>query len=253
MAKISAVIITYNEDKNIEKTLEAVRWCDEIVIVDSGSTDNTMDICKRFGCKIFSHPFEGYGPQKIYAVSLALNDWILSIDADEVVSENLAKEIHSIFQNNSAAFVGFYIPISLVFLGRQFRYGSEARKPSLRLFNRKFGNFTPYQVHEKVAVQGGTRLLKHKILHYSYSNIHQYFNKFNDYTTYGAKQLYAKNRKVSILYIVFHLPFTFLKYYILKGSVLNGVPGLEWSLFSSFSPVVKYFKLQEIYKKQIKK
>lgn len=250
MTKISAVIITYNESRNIVRALRAVKWCDEIVVVDSGSTDNTVDLCKQYGCKVIYNQFEGYGLQKAFAVSLAINDWILSIDADEVVSEELRNEILSIFRSDNIAYSGFYLPITLFFLGRQFRFGSEARNPHLRLFNRKHGNFIPSIVHEKIVVEGKTRLLKHEILHYSYSNIHNYFQKFNEYTTIGAKQLFSINKRTNILLIVLHLPFTFFKYYILRGCILNGIPGFEWSLFSSFYPIVKYFKLLELHNQQ---
>src|SRR5210317_2112906 len=120
--KISCVIITFNEEENISRTLNSVKWCDEIVVVDSGSVDKTIKISKEYNCKIYPKEFNGYGEQKRYAVSLASNDWILNIDADEVVSDELSDEIINIFKDDEIKFNGFFLPRSLIFLGKHFKY-----------------------------------------------------------------------------------------------------------------------------------
>ncbi len=125
--KVSAVIITCNESRNIARTLSKLYWCDEIVIVDSYSTDNTVAICEEFGCRIFSKTFEGYGPQKKYAVAMAKNDWVLCIDADEVLSDALILEIRAELDSNPP-FVAYELPMNLVFLNKEFRYGKESRR-----------------------------------------------------------------------------------------------------------------------------
>lgn len=241
---ISCVIITLNEEENIRRTLEAVSWCDEIIVVDSGSEDKTIDICKEFDCKIFNKEFEGYGEQKSYAISLAKNDWILNIDADEVVSINLKNEIKSIFSEDEINYNGFYLLRSLVFLGKRFKYGRESKEYHLRLFNRKLGNFNSNKVHEKVELNGTTVKLKGILYHYSYSSIDQYFKKFNAYTTKSAQVLFDDgNNGRSTAVIIFGFPVYFFKNYFVYRNFLNGTQGFLWAFFSSLYPVIKYFKL----------
>lgn len=241
---ISCVVITLNEEENIRRTLEAVSWCDEIIIVDSGSEDKTIDICKEFDCKIFKKEFEGYGRQKCYAISLAKNNWILNIDSDEMVSDNLKNEIESIFSEDKINFNGFYLLRSLVFLGKRFKYGRESKEYHLRLFNRKYGNFNSNKIHEKVELIGPTGKLKGTLYHYSYSSIDQYFRKFNTYTTKSAQVLFddGKNGR-SAAVIIIGFPVYFFKNYFVYRNFLNGTQGFLWAFFSSLYPVVKYFKL----------
>lgn len=242
--KISCVIITFNEEENISRSLESVAWCDEIVVVDSGSIDRTLDICKEFDCKIFHNEFEGYGEQKRYAVSKANNDWILSIDADEVVTEELCKEIESSFESGRINCEGYYIPRSLIFLGKKFNYGRESKEYFLRLFNKNNGNFSTEKVHEKVEIKGETQRLKGQLFHYSYNSIDQYFQKFNSYTTKAALTLFNDGHTGrSVPIIVLGFPIYFFKNYFVYRNFLNGLPGLLWALFSSLYPMVKYFKL----------
>lgn len=247
MTKISAIIITFNEAHSIEQTLRSLDFCDEIVVADSGSTDTTVEVCKKHKCKVFTRPFDGYGPYKQFAVSKASNDWVLSIDTDEVVSGELKREIVSLFSAEKPSVQGYYIPRSLVFLGRLLRFGGEYRKKHLRLFNRNAGAFTNEKVHEKVCVSGKTASLKNQILHYSYDSIRDYFEKFNRYTTAAAQSLFEKKRKISAFSTIMRFPLTFIKIYAFKGCFLDGYAGLVWSLFSSLYPVVKFAKLREHY------
>lgn len=243
---ISAVLITLNEAQIIERTLDAISWCDEIVIVDSGSTDQTTAVCKSMGCRVLYHPFEGYGKQKRYAVSQATHDWILAIDADEVVTAELKEDIINVLRSGDSVYAGFYLQRTLIFLGREFTHGSECKRPILRLFNRNYGNFSESPVHEGVELCGSAKTLRGALLHYSYQNVSHYLSKFNTYTSLAAKQLHARGKTTHQLTIVLRLPIRFLHYYLLKGNFLNGFPGLIWSLLSGFYPVVKYLKLYEL-------
>ena len=244
--KISAVIITYNEADNILRTLDALNWCNEILIVDSGSTDSTVKLCESRGCRILSRPFPGYGEQKQYAVQAAKYDWILSLDADEVLTDGLVNEILEVFKQKQIPCSGFYLPRTLVFMGKPFNFGKEHNQPCLRLFNRKFGGYTDERVHEHVKLTGATEHLKAHMLHYSYRNIEQYFEKFNRYTSLAASQLYERGKSANRLAILFRLPLTFIQTYFFKGNFMNGYPGLVWSLFCGLYPVVKYLKLYEL-------
>jgi glycosyltransferase involved in cell wall biosynthesis len=249
MVKLSAVIITFNEERFIEATLRALDFCDEIVVVDSGSTDATVSICKKFNSIVLTRPFDGYGAQKEYAVSRASNNWVLAIDADEIVTDELKQEIIAVLSRDTEDVQGFYIPISLVFLGKLLRFGGEYKKPHVRLFNRTAGTFTKDTVHEHADINGKKLTLKNHILHYSYDGISDYLSKFNSYTSIAAEALYRKNRKATKYGIFIRFPVSFLKIYIIKGCIFDGYRGFLWSLFSSLYPVVKFAKLLE---KQIK-
>lgn len=241
---ISAVIITFNSERVLPEVLRFLTWCDEVVVVDSGSTDCTLNIANRFGCRVICRAFDGFGTQKGFAVDQARYDWVLVVDADEVVTPELCYEIRQRVGHEKA--VGYEVPISLVFLGKLMRYGGEYKMPHLRLFNRQYGNYNTNQVHEDVVLKGPVARLQNHMLHYSYGSLHEYFEKFNRYTTAGAKDLVVRHKKGSLFQIIFRLPVTFLKQYILKLNFLNGYPGFVWSLFSAMYPVVKYAKLREM-------
>jgi len=242
--KLSCIIITLNEEENIRRSLNAVKWCDEIIVVDSGSKDKTIDICNEYDSKVYHKEFNGYGEQKRYAVSLANNDWVLNIDADEVVSDELKIEIENIFNNERIKYNGFALPRSLIFLGKKFKYGKESKEFYIRLFNKNFGDFSWDKVHEKVGLVGESKKLKGELYHFSYLNIEQYFKKFNSYTTKAAAVLYDQGKKGrSPAVIVAGFPIYFFKNYFVNRNFLNGIPGFLWALFSSLYPVIKYFKL----------
>lgn len=243
MAKISCIIIVFNEEENIFKCLQALNWCDEIVIVDSGSSDKTLEICKDFKCKIHHKNFNGYGEQKRFAVFLAENDWILNVDADEVATAELKNEIFAELDKENISVRGFFIPRSLIFLDKRFKYGKESNEYYLRLFNKKHGNFSEKKVHETVLVNGTTKKLKGELLHYSYKSIHHYYEKFNNYTSQAARELFEKGKKRSLILITIGFPVYFFKNYFINRNFLNGWQGFLWALFSSWYPVVKYAKL----------
>jgi glycosyltransferase involved in cell wall biosynthesis len=244
MATLSAVIITRNEAHQIRRTIEALGSCDEIVIVDSGSTDNTVEICEALGCKVFYQPFAGYGAQKNFGVAQTSGQWILSIDADEVVSPELDSELKQWKKHIPENINAWYLPRTMVFMGRAFRYSKEAAQPNLRLFKKGTARFSDAQVHETLLVEGIKGYFKGILLHYSYRDLHHYFEKFNQYTSYAAAEMAAKGKKVSWLTILCRQPFEFVKMYIFQRNFMEGWPGLVWSLISSFYPVVKYLKLK---------
>ena len=246
---VSAVIITRNESKNIRRTLSRLYWCDEIVILDSYSTDETVGICREFGCRIFFRAFDGYGTQKRHAVALAKNDWILCIDADEVLSEELVGEIiHEMRYGPRCD--AYKLPMNLVFLGREFRFGKESQRHFLRLFNRNVGNFNADALHEKIEVAGSVGKMNHRILHYSYHSLQQYLEKSNRYTTMGAEGAAKKGKRKSLLTIMVCLPFHFTRYFFLERNVLNGAQGFYWSVLCTISHFVKYVKTREIHLQQ---
>ena len=246
MLPLSAVITTFNSADLIEGTLAALDWCDEIVVVDSGSTDGTVDICRRHRCRVIHHDFSGYGRQKHFAVGCAMHDWVLVVDSDEIVTDELRDEIRALLDGAGPAERGFEFPISLVFLGRLLRFGGEYNKLHLRLFDRKSGNYNFDAVHEHVDVNGPVGRLRGRMLHYSYRNLAQYFEKFNRYTSTAAEELRRRGRKTSAWYIAARLPLLFMHLYFMRGLVLDGYPGFVWALLSALSPAVKHMKLHEM-------
>jgi glycosyltransferase involved in cell wall biosynthesis len=243
---VSAVLITRDAERLLGPVLGALRWCEEILVVDSGSHDRTLEIAKTHGARILAHEFEGYGAQKAWAVSQAAHDWVLVVDGDEIVTEELREEIESRLERESAGYAGFEVPISLVFLGRLMRHGGEYRMPHLRLYDRRRGNYNRNRVHERVELDGPVGRLQNHILHESYGSIAAYFDKFNDYTTAGAVDLHARGRTAGVAMIALRFPLTFIRQYFVRGHLLNGYPGFIWSLFSAMYPVVKYAKLREL-------
>ncbi len=243
--QLSVVLITLNSETSLAKTLEAVKWADEIVLVDSGSTDGTLEIARQFKAKIVYRAFDGYGSQKNFATEQASNDWILSLDDDEILMPELQQEIRYLDLKNTD-YQGFKIPRSLIFLGKLLKFSGEYKRLTLRLFNRKHGNWNAEYVHESVEVGGKIGVLKNQILHDSYRDLTDYFNKFNKYTSLGAKTLAERGKTASTFKIISRFPTTFLKIYFLKGSFLDGYAGFMWALLTAMNPVVKYAKLREM-------
>ncbi|MBK7212407.1 MAG: glycosyltransferase family 2 protein [Bacteroidales bacterium] len=246
MNKLSVTIIALNEEERIRVALESVRWADEIIVVDSGSTDNTLGICKEYpNCKTFVQPFLGYGMQKRLAVEKASNDWILSLDADEVVTEGLQKEIISVLSSENITTAGYLVPITLIFMQKVFKYGCEHKQRHLRFFNRNRGNFNTLKIHEGVILDGAIGKLRNEILHNSFIDIHEYFQKFNDYTTICRDESLKKGKHFSKTKNIIRFPFEFIKQYFIRLNFLNGYPGFVWSLFSALYIFVKHAKLYE--------
>ncbi|WP_247233775.1 glycosyltransferase family 2 protein [Telluribacter sp. SYSU D00476] len=248
MTPISVVIITYNEAQALPLTLRSVAWADEIIVVDSGSTDATVALAEGMGARVFHRSFDGYGSQKRYAVGQATHDWILSIDADEVVSPELTLEIQQVLRQGPGC-QGYRFPISLVYQGRLLRHSGEYNKRFLRLFDRRTGNYTTDNVHEKVVVTGKVGTLSNRIYHYSFENITDHFLKIDRYTTIAAHAMHQRGKRSSRLKAVFRLPLTFLRIYILRLGILDGYEGFLWALYMSVYTMTKYTKLVELQNK----
>ena len=245
---LSIVVITLNAERTLKQALESVvDWADEIVIVDSGSTDATLHIARQFNCRVIYRKFSGFGPQKQYAINQAKNDWVLVLDADEIVSEQLANEVAALFVSGSPTSAGYMLPRNLIFLGRVLRHSGQNRQPVLRLFNRRRGSITPVPVHESVQVTGPIGHLSGILIHYSYGSLHDYVLKMNQYTTLSAEEMALRHKKANIPLQGVRFLFTFLKIYFFKGGILDGYPGFVWALLSAVYPVIKYSKLQELH------
>ena len=246
---VSLVMIVKNEEKNLAKCLNSVEnLVDEIVIVDSGSTDKTIEIAKTFGAKIFKREFDSFSNQKNYALSIATNEWVLHLDADEVLSKELVEEIKFVIINTKLD--GFYLIRTNFFFFLQMKYSGINKEYRLRLAKKTLSKYVDGIIHEELIVNGKVGKLKNIMIHNSYPTISSYFNKLEQYTTLGAKKLLEKNKKAKVIDIVFKPPFEFIKRYILKCGFLDGIRGFIWAVLYAFYTFIKYIKLWEFCSKK---
>jgi (heptosyl)LPS beta-1,4-glucosyltransferase len=246
--KISSIIIVKNEEANIERCLKSQLQCiDEIiVIIDEKSEDKTLDIVKSFpNVKYEVTKWMGYSKTKEYAVTLASNEWIFWIDADEVITKELSNEINSL-RNKDIPFSAYSVPRKANFLGRWILHSGWYPGRVTRLFNKNKVHFSDKTVHEHLIVDGKVGELHSDMEHYTDPTIHHYFNKFNIYTSLSAEELYSKGKNFSLFDVLIRPPFLFIKMYLFKRGFLDGLQGLMLALFSSAYVFTKYCKLWEL-------
>jgi len=241
---ISAVIITLNEEANIEACLESVSWAREIVVVDAESSDRTREIALRFTREVHERKWEGYSQAKAYAISRATSEWVLSIDADERATPELEEEIRSL--EPPAGVDGYMVPIRPLFLGRWIKHCGWYPGYKLRLFRKDSATMTPRRLHEGIRVKGVVGKLVNPLLHYAYPTVRSYFRKFSRYTDIAARELHERGKRASAFDIAIRPLFSFLKMYIFKLGFLDGIEGLVLCVFSSLYVHVKYVKLREM-------
>jgi glycosyltransferase involved in cell wall biosynthesis len=245
--KLSVAIITQNEEANIRRTLESVRWADEIVVVDSGSTDKTVAICREYTNKVIHQDWLGFSHQKNLAIDKTTGDWVLSLDADEPIEPALAEEIRGIISRLDA-FDGYRIPRKTFFLGKQVRYGGWYPDYNLRLFRKGRGRFEDRVVHEAIKVQGTIGNTRHALLHYAYPGLASYMSSINKYSSLAVSVMAEKginDFKSGWLNILFRPVFTFVLKYVLRLGFLDGKRGLVLNLFHSYYVFAKYAKVWE--------
>ena len=257
MPKLSLFVITFNEEKNLDRCLKAAHGiCDEIIVVDSGSSDGTKAVAEHYGAKFFTRKFDGFAAQKGYALAQCSGEWVLSLDADEVLDAELKESIRKIACGHTAESgdgdrgenaAGYEILRVNYFLGRRMRYSGLKNDIILRLARREKAEFTGGLVHEKLEAKGSVRRIESGHLqHYSYSSIHNYFEKFNKYTTLGAAKKAESGSRPGLFLSFIRIPLDFLRRYILQLGILDGPQGFIWCAFSAFYPFVKYMKWWEI-------
>ncbi len=252
MEKISAVMITKNEEKNIRRTLDSINWVDEIVIVDQFSQDRTPEICRARGCRVYQKEMEGFGVQKQFGVDQACHEWILSIDADEVATEELKESIQGVLSANSDE-AGFYIYRRNNYLGKWIRHCGWY-VPILRLFRKTRGGFDSRRVHESVRVLGKTGVLKGDLLHYTYKDIFNQLEKMNLYSGIDTTEIEKKDIRISPVNAIWYLflkPLAvFIRKYFLLSGFREGIHGLVLSSFAAFGVFLNYAKLWELQKEK---
>lgn len=241
-------IITKNEELNLDKTLSSIHSiADEIIVVDSGSTDRTKEIAEKYGAKFIFEEWKGYGPQKNSVIQKCTGDWILNIDADEEISIPLLAKLKDIKENENQKKV-FLINRSSVCFGKRLRYGGWSGDYIIRLFKKGTGKYNDNVVHEKFITNEDTFKIKEEIYHHSYHSIEEYLTRFNRYTTEGAIEGYKRNKNAGIANCIVNPILKFIRMYFIRLGFLDGMEGLLIAILSANYTRVKYFKLREIYK-----
>ncbi|OQA26465.1 MAG: SPBc2 prophage-derived glycosyltransferase SunS [Verrucomicrobia bacterium ADurb.Bin345] len=248
--KISACVISHNEELKIRRCLGSLTWCDEIVVVDSFSTDRTVDICREFTDRVYQHEWLGYVGQRNLVREMSSHPWILFLDSDEEVSEGLRDEILAEFERGTGDCIGYEFPRQVYYLGRWIRHGEWYPDIKLRLFKKTFGRTEGQEPHDKVVVSGPVRRLKNPIYHYTYDDIRDHVDTLNRFSTITAQQKFVEEMPFCWRDVFFRPVFRFIKGYILRGGFLDGSHGFMIALISSFGAQLKYMKLWELVLRQ---
>jgi glycosyltransferase involved in cell wall biosynthesis len=242
--KLSVTVITKDEAANIAAALESVAWADEIVVVDAESRDDTTAIARRYTDRVVVRPWPGYVDQKNFAATQASNDWIFSLDADERVTPALAEEIRATLAHESNA-AGFKVPRVTFHLGRWIRTTDWYPDRQLRLYDRRRARWTGRLVHESVTADGPVENLREELQHYAYRDLSHHLQTMDRYTTLAARQMREDGRQATVTDLLVHPPAAFLRNYLLKGGIRDGVPGLVISLLNATYVALKFAKLWE--------
>jgi len=242
---LSVIIITKNEAAHIDDCLQSVAWADEIIVLDSGSVDSTISICRAYTDNVYSTDWPGFGIQKQRVLDKATGDWILSIDADEIVTSELREEIKNAIRNSNVN--GFEIPRLSNYCGRQMRHGGWYPDYVLRLFRRESGHFTDAMVHEKIIVDGRIERLVHPFLHDAFVDLEEVLHKVNSYSSLGAKSLYDQGVHSSIAEAIVKGIWAFVRTYFLKAAFLDGQQGFMLAISNAEGTYYKYVKLWEFH------
>lgn len=240
--KVSVIIITYNEEKNITACLESVKWADEIIVIDSESSDRTLTIAEEFGCITETRPWQGYAKQKLYALSKAKNEWVLSIDADERVSGQLKNEIIDL---NGTENDGFRILRENYFLGRKITTCGWDKDYQLRLFRKSKTTVSDRLVHEGFVVDGKISNLQNRIIHHTHTDLKSTFEKINIYSSLQAIEQ-SKKKSPSITGIILHTLSAFFRYYFSLKGFKDGMYGFMVSVINAVTTLQTYMKIWEI-------
>jgi glycosyltransferase involved in cell wall biosynthesis len=243
--KVSVTVVAKNEAADLGEALASVAWADEIVVVDSHSTDDTVAIARRYTDRVVVHDWLGHIEQKNYAASLASHDWILSVDADERVTPELAVEAKAVLAAEPSH-AAFRIPRVTWHLGRWVRTTDWFPDYQDRLYDRRRARWTGRYVHESLKADGTTGQLRGEIQHYAYRDIAEHLETIDRYTTLAAQQMHEDGRRAGLLQLAGHPPLAFLRNYIARGGIRDGVPGFIISSMNAYYVFLKFAKLREL-------
>lgn len=241
--QVTAIIPTFNEQERIQDAIESVSWANEILVVDSFSTDNTIAIAQSLGAKIWQHEYENSAAQKNRAIPKASYPWVFILDADEVVSPDLKTEIQNILQEKEPSYDAFWIPRQNDFMGKRIRYSGWQNDQVIRLFKRDLCKYETKRVHAEVVCNGKVGKLKNPILHNTYKGIDHYIAKLNRYAAWQAEDWHLRGKKAGLVHWLFKPAFRFFKHYVMKRGFLDGVPGFTIAVLQAYAVWMRYVKL----------
>jgi glycosyltransferase involved in cell wall biosynthesis len=242
---LSILVPTFNEEGNIRDCLESIKWADEIFVVDSFSTDRTLEICREYTDKIVQHEYINSATQKNWAIPQTSHKWVMVVDSDERVSEQLKDSILEVLENPKGC-DGFYVKRESFFLGESVRHGGWEKEYLVRLFKKERGRYQDRQVHACIEVEGKTGYLEGPLYHQTYRNLDHYFEKFARYTKWAAGDLKTENRRPSWANLAVRPWMRFLKMYVVRLGFLDGKHGFVLSFLAAFSVFTKYARLWEM-------
>jgi len=243
---LSVTIITLNEADHIAAAIDSASWADEIIVVDSGSTDGTLDLARAKGATVTARPWSGYVDQKNYAAGLARHEWIFSLDADERIPAPLATEIRELLATEPSR-RGYRVPRVTFHLGRWIRTTDFYPDFQTRLYDRRAARWQGRHVHESVAVDGAVGRLKNELQHYSFRDLRDQLERINQYSMLAARQMHEAGRRANLLDLILHPPAAFLRNYVLRRGFLDGTAGLTVSVMNAYSVFLKFAKLWEMH------
>lgn len=243
--KLTVTVITYNEIQHIAAALDSVAWADEVIVVDSGSTDGTAEVARAKACRVYTRAWGGYSDQKNFAADQATHDWVLSVDADERVTPALAQEIRQILAAGPGA-SGYRVRRVSHYLGRWIRTTDWFPDYQLRLYNRRAGRWNGLKIHESFQLfEGSPGRLRGELEHYAYRDISHHLQKIDAYTTLIADQSIGEGRRTSLPMMMAHPLFALFRNLILRRGILDGGPGVVVSVLNSYYVFLKLAKLWE--------
>jgi glycosyltransferase involved in cell wall biosynthesis len=245
-ARVSAIIVCFNEETNIRACLESVRWCDEIIVVDSHSTDRTLEITREFTERIFVRDWPGYREQKQFALDQAQTEWVLNVDADERVSPELRSEIQRELNHGDSLVNGYWIPRLVYYLGRWWYRGGWFPDYRLRLFRRERAIWGGVNPHEKVVVEGTTKRLSGRLLHFTYRDVSQHLTTVNRLTDISSQELLRRRGRVARHDIVLRPLWRLFRSLVVDRAILEGWAGLFVAVTGAFYVYLKYAKAVEL-------
>lgn len=243
--KITATIITLNEERNIGRAIESLRCCDEILIVDSGSVDRTVELAEKLGARVVEAGWRGYSGQKNWAAGQAAHDWILSLDADEALSEALEAEIWNL-KKHGPRYDAYTMPRLAQYLGRWILHSGWYPDRKLRLYDRRKAQWVGDFVHERVEVSGRVGHLETNLLHFTCDSLSEHVKSLDRYTTLAAQELASRKVRIGWLRLIVEPPWTFVRTYFWQAGFLDGLEGMIIAYMAAFYTFLKYCKARNM-------
>jgi glycosyltransferase involved in cell wall biosynthesis len=246
--KITALAITLNEEDNVKRYVQSLSFADEIIFIDSNSTDATVSIAKELGVRVIQRNFDDFSKQRSFALQHAKNDWVVFFDLDEIITPELGKEIVSVIslQND---FVAYYVKRISFFLGKQIKYGGCQTDKCIRIFNKQYCSYNGNLVHESITTNGKIGFLKNRVNHYSYKSFDNYNEKLNLYSKLQAETLYLKNKRPNLYHFFIRPHYRFWWQYIYRLGFLDKKEGFILAYIHSFAVFKRYFQLWMMHRK----